>query len=769
MPVSYPEFFRQVTEREILPYQERYGANPFSSTLLVVPTGLGKTDAVLLPWLFAQAGNDPAVPTRLIIVLPRQNLTVQTAINARKRVRAAGLDGHVCVLELMAGSGDNDEKLRPDKAAIIVCTQDMYFSRALNRGYARSVERWPLDFALYNQDCLIVLDEIQLMDDALATSTQLAAFREAFGTYGDAPTVWMSATVNTDWLRTVDSKPIPCHIQLEDDDRLAPLVVRRIHAPKQFSPAPPECREPKGCAAFVMAHHQPGTRSLVIANTVPRAREIFAAVRAEFPGVILIHSRFRPGDRRKAADKLLQVGRPEEGQIVVSTQVLEAGVDITARLLVTDIAPWGSLVQRFGRVNRYGDDVDAEIYWVDQPTHAKQKKVNAPYTDDEIQRSLERVSKLQSASPADLPEEDGPEPWKHVLRKADLLDLFDTTPDLSGSPLDVSRFVRATEDKDAYLAWRDWEGEYAPSPESKDFADDELCPVPLGELRDFMKKHVVYVWNFANEQWAKGEGDALYAGMRAVTRTTEGGYSATEGWSPDSKARVEGASPGKNEIQGDSSDRKTYQTYRQTLRGHTNRVMEEMEVLLQGQKLEPVHADALRIAAAKHDWGKAHPVFQETLRKDDEPPELLAKQTKSNARHKRKHFRHELASALAMLDSGDSDLAAYLAAAHHGKVRLGIRSMPGETEVDTVRAARGIRQDDCLPACELSTGTFMPQVQLSLAVMEFGADGKSWTDRMLRLRDEIGPFRLAYLEMLLRMADEEASAHPRLEAGECTR
>jgi hypothetical protein len=45
-------------------------------------------------------------------------------------------------------------------AAIIVATQDLYFS------------------ALYNQDCLLVLNEIQLMDDVLATSTQLTVFRD---------------------------------------------------------------------------------------------------------------------------------------------------------------------------------------------------------------------------------------------------------------------------------------------------------------------------------------------------------------------------------------------------------------------------------------------------------------------------------------------------------------------------------------------------------------------------------------------------------------
>ena len=42
-----------------------------------------------------------------------------------------------------------------------------------------------------------------------------------------------------------------------------------------------------------------------------------------------------------------------------------------------------------------------------------------------------------------------------------------------------------------------------------------------------------------------------------------------------------------------------------------------------------------------------------------------------------------------------------------------------------------------------------------------GVDGvgePSWIERVLRLRDAIGPFRLAYLEAVLRAADERASA-----------
>jgi CRISPR-associated endonuclease/helicase Cas3 len=776
MAETYSEFFCRVTKREtILPYQQRYGENPFSHTLLVIPTGLGKTDTVLLPWLFAHRQGNKQAPTRMIFVLPRQNLTSQTARIARERVTASGFAvGEIKVLELMGGSADNREDLQQDQRSIVVATQDLYFSRALNRGYARRPPRWPIDFALYNQDCLIVLDEIQLMGDALATSTQLATFREEFGTVGNAVSVWMSATVNPAWLRTVDFKCAPNEIRLDSEDLKHPLVIQRTHAAKSVQLAPESCRTPSGCAEFAIQRHSAGTRTLVIANTVQRAREIFLSIRSAIPDAILLHSRFRPADRKAIATNLGSI--PDKGQIVVATQVLEAGVDITSRLLVTDVAPWGSLVQRFGRVNRYGEETSSEIWWVDQPTHSKLKEPSPlPYSSDEIQSSILRINNLTSASPSTLMAiaEDGSAPWQHVLRRSDLLDLFDTTADLSGNEIDVSRFIRASDDKDVYLAWRE-ENDFK-NESVKDFSDDELCPVPIGELREFLKKHKVWTWNYVTEEWEVVDRERLYPGMMIVTACNEGGYDLALGWHPESKARVLPVvpdSPGKP-LECDTSDTPSFTTYRQRLRDHSNRVAEEMEALLHKDKflLDEECIQALHIAALNHDWGKAHECFQETLHRNDGPKddskEILAKQ-KGNGRHRRKHLRHELASALATLQSGESDLTAYLVAAHHGKVRMGIRSMPGEQEENGVPTARGIREGERLPALELAPGLWKDEIQLSLAHMKFGAEGGSWTDRMLRLRDRLGPFRLAYLEALVRTADIRASNDPQLEVEACT-
>jgi CRISPR-associated endonuclease/helicase Cas3 len=254
--------------------------------------------------------------------------------------------------------------------------------------------------------------------------------------------------------------------------------------------------------------------------------------------------------------------------------------------------------------------------------------------------------------------------------------------------------------------------------------------------------------------------------MLLLTRSREGGYTREDGWSPESKQPVPPAQAADAEADKDSSDPLTFAKYRQTLFSHTFYVGSELEKLIEELAakvgLDSHSIAALREAALKHDWGKAHEVFQETMHRNDPSGDILAKQIGRN-KHSRKHFRHELASALAMLATGSTDLAAYLAAAHHGKVRLGIRSMPGERQIDGLHIARGIQERDTLEAFELAPGVRVEGVTLSLDLMELGSEAGSWTDRMLAVRDRLGPFRLAYLETLLRAADWAASEQDRTE------
>ena len=80
------------------------------------------------------------------------------------------------------------------------------------------------------------------------------------------------------------------------------------------------------------------------------------------------------------------------------------------------------------------------------------------------------------------------------------------------------------------------------------------------------------------------------------------------------------------------------------------------------------------------------------------------------------------------------------------------------------RFARGVWDNDVLPETDLGGGVRAPSSVISLEPMMLGlcesspyCGEPSWLERAIRLRDTLGPFRLAYLEMILRAADVRAS------------
>src|SRR5581483_3532281 len=290
---------------------------------------------------------------------------------------------------------------------------------------------------------------------------------------------------------------------------------------------------------------------------------------------------------------------------------------------------------------------------------------------------------------------------------------------------------------------------------------DELCSVPIGDITALLKERKkakvrfeVSTWNALEGVWRDlADPGKLRPGMILIANTSSGGYEVQRGWSPESTQPVPPIPEHEiTEEEGNDDEPLTFRNYKQTLAAHSGEVRDRMQEIIQalessGISLDRFHGDLL-YASVPHDWGKAHPVFQCTVNPRG-APFVLAK-SKERRKHSRKRFRHELASALALLQTNASNLAVYLAAAHHGKVRLSIRALPDEHKPRDAgkKFARGVHDGDALPAAQLDGITTAP-VSLSLEPMLLGFSESgvpSWMDRMLELRDTLGVFRMGYLE-----------------------
>jgi CRISPR-associated endonuclease/helicase Cas3 len=153
----------------------------------------------------------------------------------------------------------------------------------------------------------------------------------------------------------------------------------------------------------------------------------------------------------------------------------------------------------------------------------------------------------------------------------------------------------------------------------------------------------------------------------------------------------------------------------------------------------------LKCAGTRHDLGKADPRFQTMLRAGDRsilPGQLLAKGMRP-ARGIRVELgeRHEAYSvALLRADPGlvsscpDPELALYLVGTHHGRGRALMPDRPDQGTVFSVSVDGVSHSFEGVPA--------------------LGSLGSGWANLFWKLNRRYGPWGLAYMEAVLRLADQ---------------
>lgn len=641
---KFDAFFKQAAGFDPYEWQRQIALDGLPE-ILPVPTGLGKTEGATLAWAWRRTvKEDKAEPLHLVYCLPMRSLVRQTVERLRKyfaNIRTAQY-AEISVYQLMGGAIDKEWAGKPDQPWVLVGTQDQLLSRALNRGYSMSRYEWPVHFGLLNQDCRWIIDEVQLLGPGLWTTAQLDWMRrKRFASIKPCLTTWMSATMGTSFLATTDRKTDGCDAAhapvLRFDD--PPLDVRRkAIRPVQWA----DTAGPQKIAEQVSGSHQAGTLSLVVCNTVETARAIFLALPET--SKTLLTSRFRRQDRDANETRLLEFEEkrrkhsgpiPDDpGLVCVSTQVVEAGLDISAHHLWSEVAPWPSIIQRLGRLNRDGLDNSAKAWFWETPLvggKGKQKEERiGPYDASDISAAKELLNALIRLSCAieKLEQEQGQAIKKALApklepmpRALDVHGLFATERDVHGGFTDVSAFVRSTDpDADVTVFWRDWKGKNSAPPRGDDLDGPDLdleqegCPVPVFRLQEFLKsqKAAAFTWNDDAEQWERIDRGELRPGMVVMLHREIGGYNSSVGWTGDSKHQLASAPrAGRGRMLRD--DARTEAGSWVQLDVHLADAKRHAEEICRALWLDEPCRTAVIEAAALHDIGKSHPQWQNAL------------------------------------------------------------------------------------------------------------------------------------------------------------
>jgi CRISPR-associated endonuclease/helicase Cas3 len=670
------------------------------SKLIRIPTGLGKTEGVLAAWSYHRLDRaDAKWPRRLVWCLPMRVLVEQTEEVARELTSRMPKNHAPQVYVAMGGEDAGEWFLHPESPAIIIGTQDMLLSRALNRGYASGRARWPVEFGLLSQDALWVMDEVQLMDVGLATSAQLQTYRDSDIPKSLQPchTWWMSATLQPDWLRSIDTAE---HHATWIQEPSAVPPAERIGGlwdiRKSLITDAIGHNDADTFASRILAEHAASTDlkygriTLVVCNTVDRACKTFDALQAHgrTNGIELVHGRFRPAEREVWRKQFLSRAActSDANRIIVATQVVEAGVDISAVCLITELAPWPSLVQRFGRCARYGGS--GRVIVVDRG----RDDAAPPYLPEVLESAWESLRALRDVgiSALELHEETlTPEsratlfpyaPDRLLLRR-EFDELFDTTSDLTGADVDISRFIRSGDERDLQVFWPDL-GKSESPPLKLHPQRRELCAVPFLKARDWLcgeetktnrKPRLrggmrAWVWDWIDGEWVEVTRASLVPGRIVCVAAACGGYRKERGFDPASKANVpipqlDEVDPETQELEeaDDQQDAEIPGDSWKTIACHTSEVAVAAKEIAEQLNLSQGLQDTLQLAAIWHDWGKSHPAFQGAMCDNARPARIdLAKGPKGAWRkppnmyrfldgsESRPGFRHELASAVGL-------------------------------------------------------------------------------------------------------------------------
>lgn len=366
--------FKEILGPEKTPYKHQLDAAELllqgKSVVLRAPCGSGKSEAVLVPFLFETEKEGTMLPHHLIYSLPMRVLTENLAKRAKEKLHY----GEVVAHHGMEVSDPLFEKslifTTIDQTVGAYCCVPLSASLGAGNIPAGAVvsamlcfdEVHTFDYQRALNSMLVILDSSRRFNSpfAILSATLPDTFMDHCKKYLGIEVIDISGN---------EEEQIPCRknrevvIRVQSDELTADAVQRSFYSAGK------------------------NAKLLVVCNTVDRAQALYSSLRDVFgsENCFLLHSRFLPEDREKRERELLGAFEKPKKVCVITTQVCEVGLDISCDVLLTEVSPIDSFIQRVGRCARRGGRGEVFVFCV---------KDCRPYQEDLMTRSFEQIKKL---------------------------------------------------------------------------------------------------------------------------------------------------------------------------------------------------------------------------------------------------------------------------------------------------------------------------------------------------------------------------------------
>lgn len=160
---------------------------------------------------------------------------------------------------------------------------------------------------------------------------------------------------------------------------------------------------------------------LWICNTVSRTQEVFDQLKEANLPVQTYHSRFKYEDRKERHRQVIDGFDKDISMIAVTTQVAEMSLDLDADILISEVAPVPSMIQRLGRLNRRINldnlGTPRTAYFI-----MLEEKEEMPYKNSELELGVNWLDELINLN--------------CPLSQADLAEYFQKLPSIDDEKLD---------------------------------------------------------------------------------------------------------------------------------------------------------------------------------------------------------------------------------------------------------------------------------------------------------------------------------------------